>query len=82
MKIEITISQLYWNPTIGKFFMRDQAYKHFSECYKTMSAREEWGIWEWCEEEFEGDLEEFEEFCYKNTAEEISEAYKKFMGCQ
>ena len=70
MKTEITLKQLYWNPSVLDFFFREQSKKEFENLVNSANDLE--SLFNAIEDLFEN-LDEFEEFLYNDSLEEIQE---------
>ena len=74
MKAEITLKQLWLNPSVAGFFFRQQAWKEFEKLVDLVGARESEDQFDALSYAVEGvymDLDEFKEDLYDRTAEEI-----------
>lgn len=77
MKAELTIRQLYYNPSILDFFFRTQSRRHFEELVEkstedslvTLQRIEDNAEWDY------EDLDELEEDFYDMSVEELAEQF-------
>lgn len=70
MTAEITVSQLYWNPSLMNFFFRSQAKKTFNEVMDRIALRDKQLAFDYFETQF-SDVDEFEEYLYNGDIDEI-----------
>lgn len=76
MKAEITMSQLWWNPSVMEFFMRNQAQDTLEELINKYVDEDKECILDKIEDYAEAsgyDLDDLEVMFYNDTVEEIIE---------
>jgi hypothetical protein len=71
MKVNLTISQLYYNVSILNFFFRTQAKNDFNKLFESVNESEQ-TVFE-AIENYSDDLDEIEELFYNDSIEEICE---------
>ena len=71
MKVNLTISQLYYNVSILNFFFRTQAQNDFNKLFESVNESEQ-TVFE-AIENYSDDLDEIEELFYNDSIEEICE---------
>ena len=72
MKVEISISNLYYNPSILGFFFRSQAEKTFYQLLESVDDNET--VFS-AIENYSDDLDEIEELFYNETVSELCDIF-------
>jgi hypothetical protein len=73
MKVEVTMSEVYCNPSVLSFFFRNQAKDTFYELFK--STEEDYTEIFNAIENYSDDLDEIEELFYSESIEDLCEIF-------
>lgn len=76
MKAEVTISNIYWNKSLGNFFFREQAYENLDDLVKRSKMSGEATLSALDDATEDMDIDEVEETFYSESVEYCAEEFE------